>query len=73
MTTITSPFLVILYIKREDGSIKTARRQFFVESEAEQFAVALLGADSADGIIIGTTLFYMNEDGTMSTLNEWEY
>ena len=72
-TTITSPYLVILYMKSEDGKIATARRQFAQEETAEEFAVALLGADAPDGIVIGTSLFLMNEDGTMECLNEWEF
>jgi hypothetical protein len=74
-TTITSPYLVILYIQHEGEKAGTgvARRQFTNEADAEQFAVALLGADSATGTIIGASLFYMNENGTMNTLNEWEF
>ena len=72
-TTITSPYLVILYMKSDAGKVTTARRQFADEATAEEFAVALLGADAPDGTVIGTSLFLMNEDGTMNTLNEWEF
>lgn len=72
-TTITQPFLVILYQRNEMGKITPARRQFTSEAHAEEFAVALLGADAPEGIIIGSSLFRMNEDGTMNPLNEWEF
>lgn len=72
-TTITSPFLVVLYMQGDDNKIRTHRRQFADEAVAELFAVDMLGADTVHGLVIGTTLFYMNEDGTMNTLNEWEF
>lgn len=72
-TTITSPYLVILYIQQDDKKIRTHRRQFTDEATAEIFAVDMLGADTVHGLVIGTTLFFMNEDGTMNTLNEWEF
>jgi hypothetical protein len=72
METPTMPFLVCLY-QSLDGKVTVARRQFVAERDAEEFAVALLGADAPDGQIVGSTVFRINPDGTFDTLNEFEF